>query len=202
MSYKYDFIDKNPYLTYTDEPNKTYSDIFGVYSDNPESADDEGGGGADLGELYPLYYFFESSLTVGDTWSDENLTPTISTSIGVGDSPLFNVAYGSGTEPELPNIAEGANIKSMWFTSEFATTFDGVYTVTVKTDGRDDTIGAVVDLNVTATTETETVEEETVTRYAFTVPPKPVAADIPLAEGESIYAVYNCVYLPAQGEGV
>lgn len=44
MGYKYGFVDKNSYLTYTDEPNKTDADVFGVYSDNPESADDEGGG--------------------------------------------------------------------------------------------------------------------------------------------------------------
>lgn len=196
MGYKYGFVDKNPYLTYTDEPNQTDADVFGVYSDNPEAADDEGGGGADLGELYKLYYWFEVVPSVGDAWSDGHLTKLLATSIGVGSSPLFNASFFENeTEVELPNIAEGATVKTLWFAADEMVAFDSVYTVTVKTDDRNQTVGAVVNLNVTATTETDTAEGVTVTRYAFTVPSKPVAADITLAEGESIYGVYNIVRL-------
>lgn len=196
MGYKYGFVDKNPYLTYTDEPNQTDADVFGVYSDNPEAAESEGGGSVELGDLYKLYYWFEDVPSVGGAWSDEHLTKLLATSIGVGSSPLFNASFFENeTEVEPPNIAEGATVKTLWFTSEESVSFDSAYTVTAKTDGRNQTVGAVVNLNATATTETDTAEGVTVTRYAFTVPPKPVAADITLAEGESIYGVYNIVHL-------
>lgn len=201
MAYKYGFVDKNPYLTYTDEPNKTDADVFGVYSDNPEAAESEGGGGAELGELYPLYYWFEDVPSVGDAWSSEALTKLLATSIGVGSSPLFNTSFFKNeTEAELPNIAEGATVKTLWFTADELVAFDSAYTVTVITD-RTEKVGAVVNLNVTATTETESEEGVTVTRFVFTVPPKPVAADITLADGESIYGVYNIVRLVPESKG-
>ena len=203
MSYKHDFVDKYPYLTYTNEPSKSYADVFGVYADNDNAADDEGGGGgADLGEIYgDIYYFYNECPSVGDGWNDVDLSSLMASSIGVGASPLFNYPAEDNASLEFTNIAEGATVKTFWFYSDQMADFGGVYTLTIKTDGRDLTVGAVVDLNITATVETETLEDETTaTRYVFTVPTKPVAADIPLAEGETVYAAYNCVCFIPEGE--
>lgn len=166
MSYKYDFVDKNPYLTYTDEPNMTDADVFGVYSDNPEAAESEGGGGADLGELITLT-FIHALPEIGDSAGSVDVVPAAASGVYIGETPVVEVDDHSYMF-ESAQYAENSVFKSVWFDpEEVVCNATGFYTI--EYDGSMK-VKAVTEIDVDIATEHD---ENNLYRFSFVVPEKP-----------------------------